>query len=140
MRRGGGKGWQEGGGDTGVLELLLHHGSQLLGNSVHIDGFDGSRASINDDPGLAFMGNEDGMERLGVSIHKEAELGENGEPDIVGAQPEVQVLLPGAYDGVREAVLVGYHGAVFSIWNLKTERRAKDGGCAKDGGGFVVPE
>jgi hypothetical protein len=35
------------------------------------------------------MGNEDGAESLGVSIDKEAELGEDGEPDIVGAEPEV---------------------------------------------------
>jgi hypothetical protein len=91
----------------------------LLGNNANVDGFDGTRAGIHDEFSLAFMGNEDGAESLGVSIDKEAELSEDGEPDIVGAEPEVQVLLPGAYDGVSEAILVDYDRVV-AFW--ETER------------------
>jgi hypothetical protein len=111
--------WYEGGGNIWVLEILLLHISQLLGISDNVDGFDGIRTGILDVLSPAFMGDEDGADCLGVSIDKEAELGEDGEPDVVGAQPEVQVLLPGAYDGVGEAIFVWYDRVV-TIW--KTER------------------
>ena len=41
------------------------------------------------------------------TIDKERELAEDAEPDVVGAEGQVQVLFPGVEDGVYEAVGAG---------------------------------
>jgi hypothetical protein len=63
--------------------------------------------------------NKNRTESLSVSVDEEAELGQDGEPNIVRPDLQVQVLLPGPNDGVGEAVLVGYDGADTVIWEAE---------------------
>jgi hypothetical protein len=61
------------------------------------------------------VGDEEGAEGLGVGVDEEGELGKDGQPDVVGPELEVQVLLPGADDGVGEAIL-GRGNAATTVW------------------------
>ncbi len=81
-------------------------------NSAEVFSPDDARVNRDVEHRLTFVGNEEGRERLdvGVPVDEEAELGEDGEPHVVGLEPWVQVLLPGAYDGVGKAILLGHSG------------------------------
>ncbi|WPJ62713.1 hypothetical protein SMAC4_13579 [Sordaria macrospora] len=120
--RRGGEIRQKGVGDVGVHEALLHHGRQLSGKittvyspsaraiTSKIDRVNVNRIGHGNEVLLTFMGNQEMTERLGVLVDEETKLGENSEPHIVGADPQVQVLLPGANDGMYEAILVAHNG------------------------------
>ena len=58
---------------------------------------------------LSFVGNEAVTESLRTSVDIQVELRENREPDIVGADEEVLVLIVGACAGVDKAVICGDH-------------------------------
>jgi hypothetical protein len=111
--------WKEGSGDVGIREALLHHTSQLLRDDAYVEGVDSVGAGIDLDLDPTFMGNKNRAESLGISVDEEAELGEDGEPNVVRPDLQVQVLLPGANNGVGEAVLVGYEGAETVVWDAE---------------------
>ena len=53
---------------------------------------------------LSFMGNENVAKSFRISVDKEAELGQDGEPDVVRTDNERVMLVVCLYNGVDESV------------------------------------
>lgn len=87
--------------DDVLLDLLAH----LRRHAAKVNGIARARGR-HDELLAAVVRDEQVAQLLGVRVDVQVELGEDGEPDVVGPEDEVVVLVVGGEGGVDEAVAV----------------------------------